>query len=146
MCPLRGLSWAGVQVNFHALQRLFFMFPAGAAGCGLLILRCCAAGMLLRLALPQAATALPFWGAGGVILLAVLLFLGAFTPVGCFASGVALIATLVAGIDQRVVDVTYSLAVTLALFLIGPGAFSVDGRLFGRRLIRPSSSIHTRTH
>lgn len=143
MCPIRGLSGGGTQVILQALQRLFFMFPGGAAGSGLLILRLCAAGMLLRNAMPQAIAAPPFWGAAGVMLLAALLVAGALTPVGCLASSVVQIATLSYGIDEHLVDVASSLGVTLALFLTGPGAFSVDGRLFGRRLIHPSRTTRT---
>ena len=129
---------------FYALQRLFFMFPAGGAGSGLLILRLCAAGMLLRDAMPQATAAPPFWGAAGVILLAAVLIAGALTPVSCIASGVIQIATCNYGVEPQLVELALSLGVTLALLLTGPGAFSVDGRLFGRRRIYLSSA-HTRT-
>jgi hypothetical protein len=115
------------------------MFPAGAAGSGLLILRLCAAGMLLRDVMPRATAAPPYWGAAGVILLAAIVIAGALTPVSSIASGVVQIATCTYAIQPPLVDVALSLGVTLALCLTGPGAFSIDGRLFGRRLIHPSS-------
>ena len=40
-------------------------------------------------------------------------------------------------IDRDLYNLAFSLGVTLALLLLGPGAFSIDGRSFGRRLIRP---------
>jgi hypothetical protein len=119
------------------------MFPAGAAGSGLLVLRLCAASMLLRDAMPQATATPPFWGAAGVILLAAVLAAGALTPASCVASGLVQIVLFSHGIDQQLADLVLSLAVTLALFLIGPGAFSVDGSLFGRRLIHPSRGTQT---
>jgi hypothetical protein len=111
------------------------MFPVGAAGYGLLILRLCAAAMLLRQAAPRTDAALPLWGAVGLVVLAVLLCVGAFTPVGCLGSGLVQLVSLYGARDHHIIEPVVSLGVTSALFLIGPGAFSVDCRLFGRRRI-----------
>ena len=116
------------------------MFPVGWAGFGLLILRLCAAGTLLRNLLLKPAVALPLWSDAGVIIIAILLCIGAFTPPTCIASGLAQIVMLFCGIDQDLFELALSLGGTTALLLLGPGAFSVDGRLFGRRLILPSNS------
>lgn len=116
------------------------MFPVGAAGCGLLILRLCAAGMLLHDALSKPIVVLSSWETAGLILLAGLLCLGAFTPLSCIASGLAQIAMVLGSVDRDPFQFGFSLSVTAALLLIGPGAFSVDSRLFGRRLIIRSSS------
>lgn len=116
------------------------MFPVGGAGLGLLILRLCAAGMLLRNPMLKSTVEIPFWAEAGLIVLAVSLCIGAFTPLSCIASGLAQSAMLFCKIDQDLFELAFSLCVISALLLLGPGAFSVDGLRFGRRLIVPSSS------
>ena len=107
------------------------MFPVGAAGWGLLLLRVCAAGILMRGGMPAAPTTL-FIGQATV---AALLCLGLFTPASCVAAGIIQIAIgcVLSGRDPF--QLVFSISVDLALLLIGPGAFSIDSRLFGRRLI-----------
>lgn len=58
-----------------------------------------------------------------------LLLLGFFTPIAGVASGLAVL--LLGGALPRV----FVGIVALAVVLLGPGAFSVDSRLFGRREI-----------
>lgn len=115
------------------------MFPAGAAGFGLLILRLCVAGTLLHHIMPKSTEAFPLWETAGLIGLAVLLCIGLLTPLACIVWGFAQIAMLFSG-GGDAPQFAFSFCVTLALLLLGPGAFSIDGRLFGRRLIRPSGS------
>jgi integral membrane sensor domain MASE1 len=76
------------------------MFPVGGAGLGLLILRLCAAGMLLRNPMLKSTVEIPFWAAAGLIVIAISLCIGAFTPLSCIASGVAQIAMLSCKINQ----------------------------------------------
>jgi len=111
------------------------MFPIGAAGYGLLILRLSAAGMLMHSAMAQATLAVPAWELIAALLVASLLCLGALTPPMCIASGVIQIAMQISEEGSDLFQFGCSLCVTTALFLIGPGAFSIDSRLFGRRLI-----------
>jgi len=110
------------------------MFPVGAAGYGLLILRLCAAGMLMHGATSEA-TGFTTWESIVLGVLSLFLCLGAFTPISCVASSVALIAIGWNQVDRDPYQLAFSLSVTATLFLIGPGAFSIDSRLFGRRLI-----------
>jgi hypothetical protein len=123
--------------NVRSVQRLFSMFPAGAPGAGLLLLRLCVAGMLLRTAMLRPTAPLPFWAAAIVIVLAISLCLGAFTHFGCIACLLTQIALMFLGIEQDRLELAFSLGITSALFLLGPGAYSVDCRRFGRRLILP---------
>ena len=116
------------------------MFPAGAAGFGLLILRLCAAGMLVRNAVLISAPELPFSEAAALFVLVALLCIGAFTPAACIASGLAQITLLICAAHGNPFEVVSAVGVTLALLLLGPGAFSVDGRMFGRRRILLSDS------
>jgi len=116
------------------------MFPAGAPGAGLLLLRLCVAGMLLRTAMMRPTATLPFWAAGIVIMLSISLCLGAFTHFGCIASFLAQSAVMFLGIEQDRLELVFALGIISALFLLGPGAYSVDCYLFGRRLIVSSDS------
>ena len=115
------------------------MFPAGAAGVGLLILRLCAAAMLVHNAL-TADPMLPGWGTITLLVLVVALCIGFFTPAACIAAVLSEIVLLFWAARGDRFEVVSSVAVTGALLLLGPGAFSVDGRVFGRRRIFWSNS------
>ena len=110
------------------------MFPAGAAGWGLLLLRLCAAGMLIRNCILDATPSIPTWEITGVVILAGAFVLGAFTPVVCCISALLQILVLLRAHQLNPLHFAFSFCVTAALFLLGPGAFSLDSRLFGRRL------------
>ena len=116
------------------------MFPAGAAGWGLLLLRLCAAGMLTRNCILDATVSIPIWEIAGVVLLAGASVLGAFTPLVCWISALLQIFVLLRAHQPNPLHFSFSICVTAALFLLGPGAFSLDSRLFGRRLIVPTDS------
>ncbi len=68
--------------------------------------------------------------------LALALCLGAFTPVTCVLILVAHVWALTRA-SSFPVDIVIHLGVTVSLLVLGPGAYSVDARLFGRRLIFP---------
>jgi uncharacterized membrane protein YphA (DoxX/SURF4 family) len=125
------------------LQRLFSTFPAGWPGVGLLMLRA-AAGVV---ALVEGST---FAGAGtmaataGVVLAAsgASLLLGFLTPVasvaiGCVTAGARLSWFPAPLVSLFVDDLTVVLVtlIAVAVALLGPGAYSLDSYLFGRREI-----------
>lgn len=116
------------------------MFPAGAAGWGLFLLRACLAGMLFRNIILDATVSIPIWETGAVAILAGTFCLGVFTPVICGISAVLQIFVLLHAHNPNALHFAFSFCVTAALFLLGPGAFSLDSRLFGRRLIVHSDS------
>ena len=116
------------------------MFPAGAAGVGLLLLRLCASGMLVRNSFAKAAIPTAPWEIVAVGILAGAFCVGAFTPVTCSLSALVQVFILIGPSEPDPYRLVFSLSVTVALFLLGPGAFSLDSRLFGRRLIVPSDS------
>jgi len=94
-----------------------------AAGGALVV---CGAVVLVHA--PQLVPALQAVGAAG---LGILLLIGLWTPV---AGALAALAALWAGfVEPSPHDGYYALLATLgaALALLGPGAFSVDARLFG---------------
>jgi hypothetical protein len=96
------------------VQRLFSSFPDGRPGAGLLILRITvAAGLLLQT------------GSAPALVVAAPLAAGFMTPAAAVVS--VAIALLY--------DAPYVAAIAAALALLGPGAFSVDAKLFGRREI-----------
>ena len=114
------------------MQRLFSAFPNSLPGAGLLLLRLCDGLLLLvhsailsgfkvsLVGLAQLVAA----GAGSLILV------GLATP---FAAAVGAVAVLYisAPLESRIV-----LAIIGAsLALLGPGAWSIDARLYGRRRI-----------
>ena len=115
------------------MQRLFSMFPTGAAGIALALLRVTAAAMLLMIAFPGGDVIASQWAFAGLAVLAAFFFLGAFTPVLCTLCCCIEIAAM---FDLRGVDalhMAFSIVDTAALGLLGPGGYSLDARMFGRR-------------
>jgi len=129
------------------LQRLYSTFPSGPPGVGLLLLRATVGIILI---------------AQGVTVLDIgkdLTLSGLSLGVVAFASGVSILIgflTPIASLVAVVVSATVALSlfpqhtldlvqpppaaallgvIVLALAFLGPGAFSVDSRLFGRREI-----------
>ena len=117
------------------MQRLFTMFPLGPAGIALFLLRLSAAAMLLVMVFPGAQLTSSQWAFAGVAVLAGFLVLGAFTPLLCALGCCLEIAAL---FSLRGVDAFYmlfSIVDTAALGLLGPGGYSLDARMFGRRRV-----------
>jgi putative oxidoreductase len=123
------------------LQRLFSTFASGWPGVGLLLLRLLTAVALLhfgiislREAPPLITVVLQILGAGSGLLLVV----GLWTPVA--GSLVGIVNVWIAcsrhfwhSGDPWIAIIQSVLGVALAM--IGPGAWSVDARLFGRKHI-----------
>jgi hypothetical protein len=111
------------------------MFPGGMAGLGLVILRICAVSSLLTMAFGRGPSAFVSWAGVGLGLLSLFMVVGALTPVTCIVGGLVETSCLLhrQGADTRYI--VFALLVIAALGLLGPGAFSIDARLFGRRLI-----------
>lgn len=121
------------------MQRLYSMFPAGQPGIGLLFLRMSACVALFADA-GSLGTTIRSGGAIALFVLAVSLGIGFATSLSaaiCCCIGVA-IAYHATG--PLVLQSAASALAFAALALIGPGAYSLDARLFGRRLIVSSKS------
>jgi uncharacterized membrane protein YphA (DoxX/SURF4 family) len=119
------------------VQRLFSIFPDGWPGTGLLFLRAVTATPLLQFIKGPAAPAVTF--SITLHLLAagcsVLLMVGLWTPIaGLFMAGAELSLLLFRFNSSSMPIVLAALGVALAM--IGPGAWSVDAHLFGRKRIR----------
>jgi len=122
----------------YILQRLFSTFPDSWPGTGLLLLRAAAAVPLLHGAVlrvlggPQAGPVAPHLIAGGAGL---LLLAGMYTPI---TGTLVAIAELWMSFSHPARDAGASLllaALGVALAMLGPGAWSVDALLFGRKRI-----------
>ena len=111
------------------------MFRSGRAGVALLIIRFCLVGTLV-VHFRQFGAASPLWWSAPILLsVAITLGAGVLTSIGCFLfCG----AELVLMLDSRGFGTTLlilSIPVAIALALLGPGAYSFDARIFGRRVI-----------
>ena len=113
------------------------MFPQGGPGIGLLLLRLGAGGMFALNLTHQfsfSSNALHWFTMSLIGLISLGLLLGFLTPIlTIFACGVA-VANLV--LADHPIDVVHILRILIpaALFFLGPGAYSVDARLFGLRV------------
>lgn len=112
------------------------MFPTGSAGIALVVLRCVVAVTVL-------VNASVYWPVGSSLmvrgiagLVGLCLFLGFLTPycaaVCCFLE----LALLVATDAPNKLALGLSALTAAATVALGPGAYSIDCRLFGRKLIK----------
>jgi hypothetical protein len=118
------------------VQRLFSMFPPGLPGLALLLLRLSVASALLLDTYSHTAT-LPGWLDGIAVAISLVVSVGYLTPLVAAAALVfhALLGVAF-GVDLGGAAVAIILSLdALALALLGPGAYSIDSRRFGRRLV-----------
>ncbi|HEX7828066.1 MAG TPA: hypothetical protein VF787_00340 [Thermoanaerobaculia bacterium] len=112
------------------MQRFFSAFPDGSPGAGLLLLRVAAGFALLMrgfaLFVAHDATA-------GAIAIAVLALMAGVSLLAGFMTPIAGAIAVIASVNTTpLIDTAI---ISAALILLGPGAFSIDARLFGRREI-----------
>lgn len=134
------------------MQRFFSTFPEGWPGVGILVMRLAVALTAMTqgvFTLVGSHTQVLNWAIGLLEVLAgMALLFGFLTPI---AGASALLCNLAIGIScfltsgenahGKAVASIYLAVISLAIVLLGPGAFSVDARLFGRReIVIPEAS------
>ena len=120
------------------MQRLYSTFPGAWPGVALLLLRCVAAAALIAYAnggVWLSLTPALLFMHGLTIMTAMMLIGGLWTPVAGVAQ--ALLELYSNFSSSTAADFNHMLwaAVGLCVAMLGPGACSVDSRLFGRRRI-----------
>ena len=119
------------------MQRLFSTFPTGRPGAGLLLLRLAVGASLILERIPVTwviPQSLGFEVRVALVCVGISLLCGLWTPV--MGSIAALIELLIA-FSQSGDSATHILLAVLSvsLALLGPGAWSVDAHIFGRKRI-----------
>jgi uncharacterized membrane protein YphA (DoxX/SURF4 family) len=127
------LSWDAI------LQRLFSAFPGGPPGAGLLLLRLCLGTVLIcsGLACLYSGTSDPVVSVQSLVAVfgGCFLLLGLWTPVACTFEMLAEGLSAFNGLSQpsQAWIHLFLAALALSIAMLGPGAWSVDARLFGRK-------------
>jgi hypothetical protein len=117
------------------MQRLYSTFPGSLPGVGLLVVR-------IAIGLPMLFGNRPlcgflhaeFVGHGAGIMLAALLIAGLWTPIAAVLQAVLEIWPMLCA-RSLIVDHIVIALVGIGLALLGPGAWSMDALLFGRKRI-----------
>lgn len=125
------------RAQHKPMQRLYSMFPAGRPGLALVFLRgavCFGLHLSTHVALMSEASSIERLGELTRFVLCLALLVGLASPVAAALAFVASVWGLVAFADGHGICVVTALD-ALALYLLGPGAYSLDSRIFGRRLL-----------
>lgn len=120
------------------MQRLYSMFPAGAPGIALLVLRGCFVAALFRISFPVG------WLHAIYIALLGMLCVGILTPVVCVIAVIMVLLDLHYIGSVSPVELCITLLSTFAYAFLGPGVYSIDAKLFGRRMLVFTDSSQSR--
>ena len=111
------------------------MFPQGGPGLALSLLRLSVVASLIVIATHHPALAQARWAVAAVALASLCLAIGFLTPAMSVIAAAAAVVDIAAGSHGQGFVVSLVLLLdAAALGLLGPGAYSIDARLFGRRV------------
>lgn len=133
--PAIGLTPARQRTSIETVQKLFSMFPAGAPGIALLLLRLSVAAMLFidpsgRVLWPAA-----LWLSVVSLVAAIALAAGFLTPILALICGALKVYALIGTAHGIAPLIVLALLLSLAVAMLGPGAYSLDAKMFGRRVV-----------
>ena len=117
------------------MQRLFSIFPSGVPGAALFVLRVSVAATLLEDRTGHWTLVTSLWMLLPIILTATCLCLGLLTPICASLCCLMEFYSLTITGGQDMFHLVISILTSAALATLGPGAYSVDARIFGRRLL-----------
>ena len=118
------------------MQRLFSSFPAGAAGLALLVFRASiAASLSVDGSLHWLFSPMPLLLNATLLILGVLLVIGLITPYASTACMLLELGVLLLRTNADEYHVAHLVVNCGVLAVLGPGAYSIDARLFGRRVL-----------
>ena len=119
------------------------MFPQGGPGVALLLLRTSVVAFLSIIAVDYNG---PFHRLilGVILLISTSLLMGLLTPILCVIAAAFSIGNMIINPCASIVVCVIATANAVALGLLGPGAYSIDSKLFGRRVttIRSRNGRH----
>ena len=120
------------------MQRLFSIFPTGMAGAALVVLRSVVAITVIA---DTSTSRRSFLSSEPVFdvfvgLISLCLFLGFLTPYCAALSGLLEFGLLMTTVTSNHLQLGMSALTASAGMALGPGAYSLDARLFGRQLIK----------
>ena len=113
------------------------MFPQGGPGIGLLLLRLATAGMFalnVTNSFNFSSNTLYVLFVSLIVLIALGILLGFLTSILSVVACLAAIANLFLASQTTIVVYLLRILTSAALLFLGPGAYSVDARLFGLRV------------
>ena len=128
---------------------MFCTFPSGSPGLGLLLLRGFVALTLIVQGLAyfgsQEPPVLGWFVAAIVLVSAACLLVGFLTPIVATVTGIGAIALITSGLPFPTYSLVALSVLAVAIALLGPGAYSIDSRFFGRReILIPHNTRHFR--
>jgi putative oxidoreductase len=124
-------------ITSSVMQRLFSAFPNSWPGAGLLVLRVAAATPLLLGSIPflEISGDIRFlWFRIAAAICSALLLTGTWTPVAGAAQVILELLLAVLGASPGETHLTQA-AIGVSLCFLGPGAWSIDARLYGHKHI-----------
>jgi uncharacterized membrane protein YphA (DoxX/SURF4 family) len=118
------------------VQRLFSIFPTGMAGVALGVLRCVVALTVIVETHRLSAVGWAYILGAFVALVGLSLFFGFLTPYCAALCCLVDLAFLVANGVSNGFQLGMAALTAVSMVALGPGAYSLDARFFGRKLIK----------